>query len=114
MTTRRTTNWNSLRAERIASGATTEAAIAEAREEIAAEQHAYRLREIRKGLGLTQVDVATRLGVGQSRVSAIECGDLTKVQVGTLVGYLDVLGVHMEVTARVGEDEVRILAHNDS
>jgi len=108
-TSTRTTSWKNLRADRVHSGQLDEADIAHERAEIAAEARAYRLTEIRKSLGLTQKDMATRIGVGQSRISAIESGDLTKVQVGTLAAYVEALGAGLEVSVRVG-DEVRILS----
>lgn len=45
---------------------------------------AYRLREIRQALELTQVEVASRLQVSQNRVSRIEHGDVDKAQINTL------------------------------
>src|SRR5260370_11902734 len=48
------------------------AAIAAGMEQLRAEQRAYRLAEIRRRLGITPADLATRMGVTQSPVSPIE------------------------------------------
>lgn len=66
---------------------------------MANEVRAYRLREIREGLSLTQVEMATRLHVSQNRVSRIEHGDLERTQVDTLRRYVEALGgnLHLEV-----------------
>ena len=44
------------------------------RRQTAAELFGARVRELRKKHGLTQVDIAERLGIPQSRVSEIEGG----------------------------------------
>jgi DNA-binding XRE family transcriptional regulator len=48
------------------------AAIAAGMEQLRAEQRAFRLAEMRRRLGITQVQVAARMGITQGRVSAIE------------------------------------------
>jgi len=66
---------------------------------MANEVRAYRLREIREALSLTQVEMASRLHVSQNRVSRIEHGDLERTQVDTLRRYVEALGgnLHLEV-----------------
>jgi len=56
------------------------------------EIRAYRLRELRERAGLTQAQVAERIGVGQRQVSKIEHGDLENTKIGTIRGYLDAVG----------------------
>lgn len=51
-----------------------------------AEVRAYRLRELREAAGLTQEQVATRIGVSQRQVSKIEHGNLENSKVGTIRG----------------------------
>lgn len=53
---------------------------------------AYRLKELRLQSGLTQKQLAERIGVSQRQVSKIECGDLENTQIGTLRGYLRAIG----------------------
>ncbi len=45
------------------------------------EVRAYRLRELREALSLTQVQLASRLHVSQNRVSRFEQGDIERAQV---------------------------------
>ncbi|CAI7674904.1 unnamed protein product [Penicillium discolor] len=47
------------------------------------EVRAYRLRELRERLGLSQAQLAERIGVGQRQVSKIENGDLDSARIGT-------------------------------
>ena len=47
-------------------------AIAAGMKQLRAEQRAWRLAEMRRRLGVTQVELAGRMGVSQGRVSAIE------------------------------------------
>lgn len=49
---------------------------------------AYRLRELREQAGLTQAQLAERIGVGQRQVSKIEHGDLDNTKLGTIRNYL--------------------------
>lgn len=50
------------------------------------------LREARESAGLTQTDLANRLGVGQSYVSKIENGD-RRIEVAELVLVCRALGI---------------------
>ena len=56
------------------------------------EVRAYRLRELREDAGLTQAQVAERIGVGQRQVSKIEHGDLDAAKIGTIRRYLEAAG----------------------
>ncbi|GAA3817924.1 XRE family transcriptional regulator [Sphaerisporangium flaviroseum] len=67
-----------------------------------------RLGEIRKRLGLTQQVVAERMGVSQKRVSAIENGTLSVVQVSTLAAYAEALGGELDVAINVGDQHLEI------
>lgn len=49
-----------------------------------AEDRAYRLRELRKHAGLTQAQLAERIGVGQRQVSKIERGNIDRTNIGTI------------------------------
>lgn len=63
---------------------------------------AYRLRELREGLEVTQVELASRLSLSQNRISRIENGDVDRTQVDTLRRYVEALGgeLHIEVEYR--------------
>lgn len=67
-----------------------------------------RLGEIRKRLGLTQQVVAERMGVSQRRVSAIENGTLSVVQVSTLAAYAEALGGELDVAIDVADQHLKI------
>ncbi len=64
------------------------------------------LAELRKRLGVTQMEMAGRLGVGQPRVSALERRD--DVYLSTLREYIEALGGHLELTARFEGEDVPI------
>jgi predicted transcriptional regulator/DNA-binding XRE family transcriptional regulator len=55
------------------------------------------LKDLRQLLGLTQIEMARRLGVGQAAISKIESrGD---VQISSLAKYVEALGATLNVTA---------------
>ena len=62
-----------------------------------------RLYEVRKARGVTQVDVAERLGVSQGNVSELERRD--DLFLSTLRGYVAALGGRLEVSAVFDEGE---------
>lgn len=57
----------------------------------------YELREARRENGLTQAQLAERMGVNQKRVSAIENNGGTHAMVETLRKYMEALGGHLDV-----------------
>ncbi len=72
------------------------------------EMRAYRLREIREALDLTQVDMAKRLRVSQNRVSQLEQGDLDRTQVDTLRRYAKALGGDLKVEVEFAGERVEL------
>lgn len=56
-----------------------------------------RLIEMRKRAGLTQADVAARMGISKARVSHIEHGAVATIDL--LARYLDAIGGRLEITA---------------
>ncbi|WP_419995984.1 helix-turn-helix domain-containing protein [Streptomyces boninensis] len=74
-------------------------AVKAAAQRMVAEARAHRLAEMRKQLGLTQSDVASRMHVRQERVSAIERGKTTSAEVGTIAAYVAALGGKLEIVA---------------
>lgn len=81
--------WSDVREEHI-ERAGGEQALAETRGMIEAYVHAWHLAERRKNAGLTQSDVAEKMCVTKMRVSQIENGDVTSVEV--LVRYVEAIG----------------------
>ncbi|MDO4260198.1 MAG: helix-turn-helix domain-containing protein [Actinomycetaceae bacterium] len=69
---------------------------------------AYRLRELREHAGLTQSELAERIGVGQRQVSKIENGDLENTKLGTIRGYLEAVGGSMELDYVMGDQRIRV------
>jgi DNA-binding XRE family transcriptional regulator len=61
-------------------------------ERLRAEQRAFRLAEMRRRMGLTQVEVAERMGISQGRVSAIEHAKDGATELRTLAAYVEALG----------------------
>ncbi|MBF6355846.1 XRE family transcriptional regulator [Nocardia higoensis] len=69
---------------------------------------AYRLKELREELHLTQQEVADRLNVGQNRVSNIERGDLDRVRLETLRRYVAAVGGTLRIEVELGDDRFKI------
>lgn len=67
-----------------------------------AAERAYRLREIREELGVTQQELAERMAITQPTISALEAGDLDRSGLATLKFYVEALGGTVEVTATFG------------
>ena len=68
--------WSDIRAQQVAR-AGGEDAVTAGKEELLAEVVGHRLAEIRKARGLTQQQVADRMGVTKGRVSQIEQGKVS-------------------------------------
>ncbi|MCK9897208.1 helix-turn-helix domain-containing protein [Frankia sp. AgB32] len=93
--------WGDVRAGLVAD-AGGEDALAAARRHNQAYIDGHRLAERRKVLGLTQTDVAEHMGVSKSRVSQIERGDVSTVDV--IARYVQALGGRIQITAVFGDD----------
>jgi transcriptional regulator with XRE-family HTH domain len=62
------------------------------------------LAAIRRAVGLTQIELAANLGVGQAAVSKIE--RQRDMLISTLASYLTALGVDAKIVVEVGEQTV--------
>lgn len=69
---------------------------------------AFQLRELREKAGLTQSQLAERIGVGQRQVSKIENGDLENTKLGTIRGYLEAVGGRMSVDYVLGDQRINV------
>ena len=78
------------------------------KERMLAEVRAYRLRELREQAGLTQAQLAERIGVGQRQVSKVESGDLDSAKVGTIRRYLEAVGGGLAVEYVMGDQRVQV------
>src|SRR3546814_10264986 len=74
-----------------------------------AEVRAYKLRELREMMALTQTDVAETLSVSQKRVSEIERGQVDFTKVDTLRRYADALGGSLKVRSEAQTSELQSL-----
>ena len=74
--------------------------------QLLAEVRAYRLVEMRKRRGLTQRQVAETLGVTVGRVSQIEKGALSGIEV--LERYVAALGGQLHLVADFGEEQFKV------
>jgi DNA-binding XRE family transcriptional regulator len=68
--------WSDIRADQVAR-AGGEQAVDVAKDELLAEMIGHRLAEVRKARGLTQQQVADRMGVTKGRISQIEQGGVS-------------------------------------
>lgn len=78
------------------------------KERMLAEVRAYRLRELREGAGLTQQQLANRIGVSQRQVSKIERGDLDSAKIGTIRRYLEAVGGGLAIEYVTGDTRVQV------
>ncbi len=85
---------------------TDPARVAQLEKELEDRQRAFRLAEIREGQGVTQQELAERIGITQSRVSKIERGDLATLSV--VRSYVEGLGGEVKVVADFGDRSVLI------
>lgn len=79
-----------------------------AKDKMLAEVRAYRLRELREQAGLTQAQLAQRIGVGQRQVSKIEHGDLDNTKLGTIRSYLEAVGGGLALEYVLGDQRIRV------
>jgi transcriptional regulator with XRE-family HTH domain len=83
-------------------------AVAAHMERMLAEVRAYRLRELREALALTQTELARTLEISQKRVSEIERGQVDRTKVDTLRRYAAALGGTLRVEVKIGTDTYEI------
>lgn len=69
---------------------------------------AFRLRELRKNAGLTQAELAERIGVSQRQVSKIERGDLESTKIGAIRRYLEAVGGDLAIEFVTGDSRVQV------
>jgi predicted XRE-type DNA-binding protein len=95
-------NWREVRA----AANLNEDQVAAHRQRLDEEVRAYRLAEVRRRQDLTQEQVASAMGVRQPRVSQLESGDLSHVEIATLRSYVTALGGRLRVVAEFGDDQL--------
>jgi DNA-binding XRE family transcriptional regulator len=70
------------------------------------EARGWRLADMRKRRGLTQDQVATRMGISVARVSQIEGGDVSTQEV--LNRYVAALGGTLKLIADFGDEQLKV------
>ena len=98
------TKWSQIRDEQIERIGRAE--FEAGKEQMLAEARGWRLAEIRRRRGLTQAQVAERMGVGKSRVSQIERGRVSTREV--LDRYVEALGGRLSLMADFGDELLRV------
>jgi DNA-binding XRE family transcriptional regulator len=98
------TKWSQIRDEQIERIGREE--FEAGKEQMLAEARGWRLAEIRRRRGLTQAQVAERMGVGKSRVSQIERGRVSRREV--LGRYVEALGGRLSLMADFGDELLRV------
>ncbi|WP_440069262.1 helix-turn-helix domain-containing protein [Streptosporangium sp. OZ121] len=93
--------WSDIRADIVADSG-GEKAVDEARRRNQAYIDGHRLAERRKAQNLSQTDVAEYMGVTKSRVSQIERGEVSTVEV--IARYVQALGGQLQISAVFGDD----------
>jgi len=97
--------WNDVRARGQAADPRTAderaAGKAAARERREAYVRGHQLAEMRTAAGLTQAQLADALGVSQARVSKIEHGEISGIDI--VRAYVAALGGSVDVVARLGD-----------
>ena len=83
-------------------------AVAAIVKQMRAEVRAYKLRELREALELTQVELAAKIDVSQNRISRIEHGDIEKSQVDTLRKYVEAVGGTLSLEVEIGDQRFKL------
>ncbi len=93
--------WRDVRSDIVAESGGEEA-VAEARRRNQAYIDGHRLAERRRAQGLSQADLADLMGVTKSRVSQIERGEVSTIEV--IARYVQALGGEIQISAVFGDD----------
>lgn len=64
------------------------------------------LQELRRDADVSQAEVARRMAVSQSRVSAIEAAEIGTMELGTVTRYIRALGGEVLVQVTLPDGEV--------
>lgn len=99
--------WNDIRAEYVARAGGEEAAAA-GKQQLLAEVVGHRLAEVRRNRGLTQQQVADRMGVTKGRISQIERGKISGQDV--LARYATALGGKLHQAIYFDDGDITAIA----
>lgn len=99
-----TKKWADVRAKHVAAAGPEE--VAEHANRMLARVRAHNLADVRRRKGLTQRQVADAMGVSTGRVSQIEHGDLSGLDV--LDRYIQALGGQLGLVATFGDEQLKV------
>lgn len=99
-----TKKWSDVRTKHVAAAGSEE--VAEHAERMLARVRAHNLADVRRRKGLTQKQVADAMGVSTGRVSQIEHGDLSGLDV--LDRYIKALGGQLGLVATFGDEQLKV------
>ncbi|MQA25544.1 MAG: helix-turn-helix domain-containing protein [Micromonosporaceae bacterium] len=99
--------WKDIRAEHV-ERAGGEAAVTAGKQELLAEALGHRLAEIRRNRGLTQQDVADRMGITKGRISQIEQGKISGQDV--VARYAAALGGQLHQAIYFDDGDIAAIA----
>jgi predicted XRE-type DNA-binding protein len=68
----------------------------------------FRLAQLREEIGMSQAQLAENMGISQPRVSQIERGDVSQIEVDTLSRYIMALGGRLKLVADFEDHEVTV------
>ncbi|WP_439384144.1 helix-turn-helix domain-containing protein [Amycolatopsis lexingtonensis] len=107
-------SWKDVKADKAAldrgTGRDVESARAAAREATEAYVLGFRLAQVREDAGLSQAELARRMGVSQPRISQLEQGDPGQMELDTLRRYITALGGRLRVVADFDDHDVTVSA----
>jgi DNA-binding XRE family transcriptional regulator len=99
-----TRKWSDVRAKHVEAAGPD--VVAEHSERMLARVRAHSLADVRRRKGLTQRQVADAMGVSTGRVSQIEHGDLSGLDV--LDRYIQALGGQLGLVATFGDEQLKV------
>ncbi|WP_433267832.1 helix-turn-helix domain-containing protein [Actinosynnema sp. CS-041913] len=109
-----TRSWKDVKADKARRDAAAGRDVAQAREDARNRTHAFilgfRLAQLREERGLSQTQVAGRMGISQPRVSQLERGEVGQLEVDTLNRYITAVGGRLRVVADFDDHDVTVSA----
>ncbi|MEU4741237.1 XRE family transcriptional regulator [Actinosynnema sp. NPDC023658] len=105
-------SWKAVKADKASRDVAAGRDVEQVREDARNRTHAYilgfRLARLREERGLSQSQVASRMGISQPRISQLERGDVDQMVVETLARYITALGGRLRVVADFEDHDVTV------
>ncbi|GAA3828540.1 MULTISPECIES: helix-turn-helix transcriptional regulator [Amycolatopsis] len=107
-------SWNEVKAEKlnidVQAGRDVNVVMADAAEATQAYVLGFRLAQLREDAGVSQTELARRMGVSQPRISQLEQGDPRQMELDTIARYVAALGGRLRVVADFDDHDVTVSA----